>query len=107
MKNEMIRKGILALVLAGATFAIACGGGVEGTYRDPTGGITAQFKGGKAYLALGVMDVEGTYTIDGNKIVARGDFGPMIGSPITFTVNSDGTIQGPKDSLFPRLEKVK
>jgi hypothetical protein len=31
----------------------------------------------------------------------------MIPSPLVFTVNDDGTIQGPKDSLFPRLEKAK
>ena len=45
--------------------------------------------------------------IEGNKIIARGDFGLMIPSPLVFTTNDDGTIQGPKDTVIPRLEKVK
>jgi hypothetical protein len=107
MNRLWVRKAVLIFVFVAAGFAIACGGGVEGKYRDPTGGIRAEFKGGKVYLALGVMDAEGTYEIKGNKIICHGEFGPMIPSPLVFTVNDDGTIQGPKDSLFPRLEKAK
>jgi len=102
-----MRKILLALVLACAFLAVACGSGAEGKYRDPTGTINAEFKDGRAYIALGVYAVDGTYTIEGNKIIAKGDFGPMIPSPCVFTINKDGTIDGPRSSLIPRLEKVK
>jgi hypothetical protein len=107
MNSSSIRKALLVSVLAGACLAIGCGGGVEGKYRDPSGGINVEFKDGKAYIALGAYAVDGTYKIDGHKIIARGDFGMMIHSPVVFTVNKDGTIDGPRDSLIPRLEKVK
>lgn len=102
-----IRKTLLAVVLAAATFAAACGSGAEGKYRDPTGSINAEFKGGKVYIALGVYAVDGTYTIEGNKIIAKGDFGLMLPNPCIFTINKDGTIDGPRNSMIPRLEKVK
>jgi hypothetical protein len=108
MNNAWFRNSILACVLGGAILAIGCfGSSPEGKYRDPTGSITAEFKGGKAYLALGVYAVDGTYKIEGNKIIARGDFGMMIPNPMVFTINSDGSIDGDRNSSFPRLEKVK
>jgi hypothetical protein len=45
--------------------------------------------------------------VEGNKIIARGNFGLMLPSPLVFTVNDDGTIDGPRDTMIPRLEKVK
>jgi hypothetical protein len=51
--------------------------------------------------------VEGTYKIEGKKIIATGDFGLMIPNPCVFTINDDGSIDGPKNSMIPRLEKVK
>jgi hypothetical protein len=86
---------------------IGCGHSVEGTYRDPSNMITAEFKNGKAYIAMDGYAVEGTYTIQGNKIIAKGDLGMMIPSPLAFTINDDGTIQGPQNTFIPRLEKVK
>jgi len=84
-----IRKALLAFVLLSTTLAVACGSSAEGKYRDPTGTINAEFKGGKAYIALGAYAVDGTYTIAGNKIVARGDFGLMLPNPCVFTINKD------------------
>jgi len=108
VKSSWLRKSLLISVLACAVLAIGCfGRGPEGKYRDPSGTITAEFKDGKAYLALGVYAVDGTYKIEGNKIIARGDFGMMIPNPMVFTINSDGTIDGDRNSMFPRLEKVK
>jgi len=106
MNHTTIRSVLLVFVLAGATLAVACGSGAEGKYRDPSGTINAEFKDGKAYLALGAYAVDGTYEIEGDKIVARGDFGPALPSPLVFTVNKDGTIDGPRNSMIPRLEKV-
>ncbi|MFZ3214726.1 MAG: hypothetical protein WA192_01585 [Candidatus Acidiferrales bacterium] len=107
MNNTSVRTALLVLVLGAATLVVACGGGVEGKYRDPSGTINAEFKDGKAYVALGAYAVDGTYKIEGNKIIARGDFGMMLPSPLVFTINKDGTIDGPRDTMIPRLEKVK
>jgi hypothetical protein len=107
MNCSSIRYALLVFVLASATFAAGCGGGAEGKYRDPSGTINAEFKDGKAYVALGAYAVDGTYKVEGDKIIARGDFGPMLPSPLVFTINKDGSIDGPRNSMVPRLEKVK
>jgi hypothetical protein len=101
---KILRKALLTSVLAGICVAFGCGSSPEGKYRDASGGIFAEFKGGKAHIALGA---DGTYKIEGNKIICRGDFGLMLHSPLVFTINDDGSIDGPKDSMIPRLEKVK
>jgi hypothetical protein len=107
MDSSRVPKIFLVSILAVAAFAAACGSSPEGKYRDPSGSINAEFKDGKAYIGLGSYAVDGTYKIEGNKIIARGDFGPMIPNPCVFTINKDGTIDGPRDSMIPRLEKVK
>jgi hypothetical protein len=107
MNCTSIRNALLVFVLAGATLTVGCGSGAEGKYRDPSGTINAEFKDGKAYVALGAYAVDGTYKVEGDKIVARGDFGPMLPSPLVFTINKDGTIDGPRNSMIPRLEKAK
>jgi hypothetical protein len=107
MTSPSIRKSLLVLVLAASGFAVACGSSPEGKYRDPSGTINAEFKDGKAYVALGAYAVDGTYKIDGDKIIARGDFGLMLPNPLVFTINKDGSIDGPRDTMIPRLEKVK
>jgi hypothetical protein len=107
MKLSTTHKFLLVFVLAGAALLVACGGGVEGKYRDPSGTINAEFKDGKAYVALGGYAVDGTYKIEGDKIIARGDFGLMLPSPLVFTINKDGSIDGPRSTMIPRLEKVK
>ena len=107
MNSQSIRTALLVFVLACATFTIACGSSPEGKYRDPSGTINAEFKDGKAYVALGAYAVDGTYKIEGNKIIARGEFGMMLPSPLVFTINKDGSIDAPRDTMIPRLEKVK
>jgi hypothetical protein len=107
MKTHAFKKAILAAVLATAGFAVACGGGVEGKYRDPSGTINCSFQDGKAYIGLGMYAVDGTYKVEGDKIIATGDFGLMLPHTIVFTVNKDGSIDPPRDTPIPRLEKVK
>src|ERR1035438_10201264 len=107
MNSSNLRKAVLISLLTGMLLALGCGSSPEGKYRDPSGTINAQFKDGKAYIALGAYAVDGTYKIEGKKIIARGDFGPMIPNPCVFTINDDGTIDGPRDRMIPRLEKVK
>jgi hypothetical protein len=107
MKNSSLRRALLFSVLAFTVLAAGCSKGAEGKYRDPSGTINAEFKDGKAYIALGAYAVDGTYKIEGDKIIASGNFGLMLPNPIVFTVNKDGTIDGPRDTMIPRLEKVK
>jgi len=107
MNGSSLRKAMLISLLAGVLFALGCGSSPEGKYRDPSGTINAQFKDGKAYIGLGAYAVEGTYKIEGKKIIATEDFGLMIPNPCVFTINDDGSIDGPKNSMIPRLEKVK
>jgi hypothetical protein len=107
MNSPMFRKAILVSVLAAAVLAFGCGSNPEGKYRDPTGSINVELKGGKAYIALGAYAVNGTYTVEGKKITARGDFGMMIPNPLVLTINDDGSIQGPSDTMIPKLDKVK
>ena len=107
MRSPSLRFAVI-LVLTAAAFLAACGsGGVEGKYRDPTGSCNAEFKNGKAYIAMGAYAVDGTYKIEGNKIIATGDFGMMLPHTIVFTINDDGTIDPPRDTPIPRLEKAK
>jgi hypothetical protein len=107
MKNLSLRKAVLVSVLACAAIGVGCGSSAEGKYRDPSGTINAEFKDGKAYIALGAYAVDGTYKIEGDKIIATGNFGLMLPSKVVFTINKDGTIDGPRDTMIPRLEKVK
>ena len=107
MNYSFKRKAVLVAILACAVLAVGCGKSPEGKYRDPSGSINAEFKDGKAYIALGAYAVDGTYKIDGDKIIASGNFGLMLPNTVVFTINKDGTIDGPRDTMIPRLEKVK
>jgi hypothetical protein len=107
MNRRWLASVLFVILCAGVSVVAGCGDSVEGKYRDPSGTLIAQFEDGKAYLAFGAYAVDGTYKIEGNKIIAKGDFGMMIPSPIVFTVNKDGSIDGPRDTVFTRLDKVK
>jgi hypothetical protein len=104
-----IRNALLAVLLAGASLTVGCGlHGPEGKYRDSSGNVNVEFTDGKAYLAVGDTAARGTYTVDGNKIVVTGDLGALkIVSPAVFTVNHEDSIDGPKGSAFPRLERAR
>jgi hypothetical protein len=107
VKRLDIRKVLMVSVLAMVVFAVACGGSVEGKYRDSSGTFNAEFKDGKAYIAMGAYAVDGTYRIQGDKLIATGDFGMMLPHTIVFTILKDGTLDPPRDTPIPRLEKVK
>jgi len=108
LKILTMQRGMLALILAIAMLGVGCGsGGAEGKYRDASGTFNAEFKDGKAYIAMGSYAVDGTYKIEGHKLIATGDFGMMLPHTIVFTIMSDGTLDPPRDTPIPRLEKVK
>jgi hypothetical protein len=98
------RARLLALVLA-TTFAIACGR-YQGLYRDPSSTISVELHKEKILLSLGSYVIEGTYKIDGNKIIATGNFGPLIPNPCVFTHNDDGSLDGPPGGMIPHLQKI-
>jgi len=107
VKQSTIRTSVLVLVLALSFLSGACGNSPEGKYRDSSGTFNAEFSDGKAYIAMGAYAVDGTYKIQGDKLIATGDFGLMLPHTIEFKILKDGTLDPPRDSPIPRLEKVK
>jgi len=106
MNRSWIRKALLSSVLTGITLAVACGNNPEGKYRDSQGAVTLELKGGKATLDYGLIRIDGTYTVDGDKITIR----PTVGDTrqtMVLTVNSDGSIDGPPGSEITKLRKAK
>src|ERR1700692_1482333 len=99
MNGPNLRKAMLISLFAGILVTLVCGRSPAGKYRDTSGTINAQFKDGKAYIGLGAYAVEGTYKIEGKKIIATGDFGLMIPNPCVFTINDAGSIDGPKKHM--------
>jgi hypothetical protein len=106
MNSPWIRRALLVSVLAAATLAIGCGSNPEGKYRDSNGSVTLDLKGGKATLDYGRIRIDGTYTVDGDKITMR----PTVGETsqtMVFTMNKDGSIDGPPGSDITKLRKAK
>ena len=63
----------------------------KGSIAIPSGTINCSFEDGKAYIGLGMYAVDGTYKIEGDKIIATGDFGLMLPHTVVFTINKDGS----------------
>ncbi|HYB62212.1 MAG TPA: hypothetical protein VEH50_12140 [Methylomirabilota bacterium] len=102
MNNRWIRKVLLVSVLAGVGLAVACGANPEGTYRDPDGAVRLQLKSGKASLDVGPLHLDAAYKVDGDKLTLT----PLQGDTrqtIVFTIDKDGSLEGPPDSMFPKL----
>jgi hypothetical protein len=97
----------MIVVLTGAALAIGCGDpGREGTYKDAAGAVTLELKSGKAALNFGRIHIDGSYTVDGDKITLH----PTVGDTsqtMVFTVNKDGSIDGPPGSEITKLQKTK
>lgn len=106
MNTPWMRKATLVSVLAGTALAIGCGSNPEGKYRDSDGSVTLDLKAGKATLDYGRIRIDGTYTVDGNKITMR----PIVGNTsqtMVFTINKDSSIDGPPGSDITGLQKTK
>jgi hypothetical protein len=107
MNRSWIRSVVLVFVLANLGFAIGCGSAnVEGTYHDPENAVTLELKGGKAGLNFGMIHIDGSYTVDGDKITIA----PLEGNTsqtMVFVINKDGSLAGPPGSEMPRLDKAK
>src|SRR5271163_2316060 len=107
MNRSWIRKAVLVLVLADVGFAIGCTGtNPEGKYQDSGNAVTLELKGGKASLNFGMVHIDGSYAVDGDKITIR----PLEGDTsqtMVFAINKDGSLAGPPGSEIPRLDKAK
>jgi hypothetical protein len=106
MKNKFFRKLLIVSVLAGVSFAVACGANPEGKYADADNAVTLELKGGKASLNFGGIHIEGNYKVDGNKVTIS----PLTGDTsqtVVFTMNSDGSLDAPAGSQMPKLLKAK
>jgi hypothetical protein len=107
MNGSWIRAALLISVLAGAGLDAGCGGsGPDGTYQNTGGAVSLELKGGKAALNEGSVRIDGTYTVNGDKITMR----PTVGDTnqaMVFTVNKDGSIDGPPGSDITKLQKAK
>jgi hypothetical protein len=106
MNSPWIRRALLTSVLAGVSLAVGCGSNPEGKYRDSNGSVTLELKGGKATLNYGMVRIDGTYTVDGDKITMRPTVGETSQTMI-FTMNKDGSIDGPPGSDITKLRKAK
>jgi hypothetical protein len=107
MDRSWIRKALAIFALAGAALQTGCVTlDRDGTYRDAAGAVTLELKSGKAGLNYGRIRIDGTYTMDGDKIVIHPTVGDTTQTMI-FTVNKDGSIDGPPGSDIAKLQKTK
>jgi hypothetical protein len=98
-----IRTRFLAPLLATLVLAACGGGGISGTYAKTDSALTIKFDSGKAWVTglVSMKTIEGTYTVDGDKITVDGPDGHP---HLTLTRNSDGSLH--LDGLGGTLEKT-
>ena len=61
-----------ALAAAALLFLAACGGGLDGTYADPSGAMTLEFRsGGDVRQSAMGMTMAGTYEVEGNEVIVE------------------------------------
>ena len=93
--------GLLCL----SSVLVGCGSSVTGTYADAGGtfGLDVQ-SGGKATMSFMGMSMPCTYTTSGKQLTLN-----CQGQPANevFTVNSDGSLAPPPDTMIPVLKKTK
>ncbi|HWA45523.1 MAG TPA: hypothetical protein VHA10_20040 [Hypericibacter adhaerens] len=98
------RAALVAVIAMGVLGLSACGksNNVEGnTYLANGGAMSIQFKSdGKAAVALGPMTGDCSY-VQKDKTVSI----TCEGEQADFTLNDDGSLNGPPDGMIGRLEK--
>jgi hypothetical protein len=108
MKRTLLRKMLLSSVMAIVCISLAgcssCNTGVEGKYQDESHLITLELgPGGKGSIALGAMSSPATYTVSGNNITVVDEQG----AKTVFTLNPDGSLNGPPNGMIGKMVKVK
>lgn len=91
-------------LLLSTILCLGCGGGVAGnTYIDNGGVVQVEFKsGGKAYVSTGPVSHTCSYTESGKTVTLNCD-----GDKTVFTVDDDGSLNGPQGGFLGRLNKKK
>lgn len=104
MKRSSSRTCARGTLLFCCAFSIGCGGGVSGnTYVDNGGVVQVEFKsGGKAYVSTGPVSHTCSYTESGKTVTLNCD-----GDTTRFTVDDDGSLNGPQGGFLGRLNKKK
>lgn len=102
MRRHFFRFVAAVAVTLVCLFATACGSKVKGnTYES--GFISIAFQsGGKATFASGPISTDCTYSESGSKVTLTCN-----GQPAVFTVNGDGNLDAPAESMMGTLTKKK
>jgi len=100
MNRSVLRATMFAMIACTGLLLAGCDK-VKGTYSDPAGALTIDFKGGgKANMSMPLAGTkEVTYDVSGDKVTVHGPAG--VGD-IVFTINSDGSLSG---GSFATLKK--
>jgi hypothetical protein len=107
MSSPWLCKALLVFVLAGAGLAVGClrpkGSSLDGKYRvSGSEIITLELKDGKASYNFGPEHFDGTYNVDGDKIVIRPTvsndpkFFGRTGDTMVLLINKDGSLGTPE-----------
>ncbi len=99
--RTMLLVSTLAIVCITLNGCSSCNTGPVGKYQDANHIVTLQLDpGGKATISMGPLSTPATYTVDGNKITVDAQ-----GDKTVFTVNADGSLEGP--GMIGKLVKAK
>ena len=104
MNSIALRVARVVMIAGLGVGLISCGksSGVEGsTYEGNSGSLQIQFKsGGKASVALGPVGGDCTYSQKDKTVSITCE-----GDQIDFTINGDGSLSGPPDSLIGTMTR--
>ena len=92
----------LATVCAASLILAGCGKSVSGSTYEGTGGaFTVEFQSdGKAVTTIAGQAADCTYTEDSKSVTLT-----CAGQPVVFTINDDGSLSAPSDSMLGKLTK--
>jgi hypothetical protein len=99
------RRALLICALAVAAVGVGCFDNVEGKYSDTTGAAKMELKDGKANMDFGGIRIDGTYKVEGDKLLIQSTEGAP--QTVSFTINGDGSLEAPAGAAFPKLAKIK
>ena len=86
----MDRRRILVYAGVGlALTAAGCGPSLTGTYQNDDGGVSVEFKSGKAYVTMLAGTLEVDYQVKQDKVILTNH-----GSNLVLTRHEDGTLEG-------------
>jgi len=106
MERKLLNLNWLVLVVVAGVILAGCGGGLSGTYKAKgglgEGFLSLEFKSGNQVFA-NVMGntVEGTYKIEGDKVIVY-----VNGKNMAFTLAKDGSLaDGPMGATLVKMDK--